>query len=85
VGEIMYKEKQKIDKKGRLKLPKKILDLLGIQPETDVIIELTESGILIKPQHEKMTITKRIGEMELPAGEWKQIEKEIIEEHLKDE
>jgi len=81
----MYKEKQKIDKRGRLKLPKKILEILGIQPESDVIIELTESGILIRPQHEKLPITKRIEKMRLPTGEWRQVEKEIIEEHLKDE
>lgn len=72
----------KIDKKRRIILPKKMCDVIGFLPETDVIIELTNDGLFIKPKLSATPITKRIASMELPVTDWTQMEKEIETGHL---
>lgn len=72
----------KIDKQGRIALPKRMRDVFGLAPETDVILSLTETGIVIKPKLLKTPITHRIAEMDLPVADWPSIEKQIEEEHL---
>lgn len=72
----------KIDKKGRIELPKKIRDAFGFLPESDVIIEITDEGIFIKPKLTSTPITQRISKMELPVSEWSQMEDEIEKSHL---
>jgi AbrB family looped-hinge helix DNA binding protein len=62
-----------IDQAGRITLPKQILDALGIHPEAEVIIELVETGVVIKPKHPPITpITERIATMGLPVADWDQ-------------
>ena len=73
----------KIDKKGRVELPKDMRDAFGFLPETDVIIELTDDGIFIKSKLVLTPITKRISEMGLPVTDWSQMKQEIEEGHLK--
>lgn len=68
-----------IDQTGRITLPASILAALGVEPsqEIEVIIELTDSGIVIKPKHSGTPITDRIAAMDLPVGDWEQMEQEI--------
>ncbi|NIA30093.1 MAG: hypothetical protein GWP06_09305 [Actinobacteria bacterium] len=73
----------KIDKKRRIKLPEKMCDVIGLLPETDVIIELTDNGLFIKPKLSATPITKRIANMGLPVTDWIQMEKEIERGHLR--
>jgi len=60
-----------------ISLPKKILDALGVQLEAEVIIELMETGVVIKPKHPITPITERIAAMNLPVADWDQMEQEI--------
>lgn len=73
----------KIDKTGRIELPEKMREAFGLLPESDVIIELTDDGIFIKPKLTATLITQRIADMDLPVSDWNQMEKEIEEGHLK--
>jgi AbrB family looped-hinge helix DNA binding protein len=66
-----------IDQAGRITLPKQILDALGVHPEAEVVIELTETGVVIKPKHSTTPITERIAGMNLPVADWDQMEQEI--------
>ncbi len=72
----------KIDKSGRIKLPKNMRETFGFLPETDVLIELRDNGIFIKPKLEMTPITKRIASMELPVSDWNQMEKETEKGYL---
>ena len=72
----------KIDKSGRIKLPKNMRETFGFLPETDVLIELRDNGIFIKPKLEMTPITKRIASMELPGSDWNQMEKETEKGYL---
>lgn len=69
----------KIDKHGRIELSKKIREVSGLLPETDVLLELREDGIFIKPELTATPDTQRIAKMGLPVSEWKEMEKEIEE------
>ncbi len=73
----MFTQTITIDRHGRITLPKRILDALGMQPETEVIIELADKEIVIKPKQPDTPITKRIAAMNLPVAEWEQMEREI--------
>lgn len=66
-----------IDRAGHIALPKQILDALGLRPEAEVVIELTETAIMIKPKHPTVPITERIAAMGLPVAGWDQMEQEI--------
>jgi antitoxin component of MazEF toxin-antitoxin module len=65
-----------IDSAGRLTLSAAVLQALGIGPDEDVITELTEDGLLIRPR-ESAPITERIAAMNLPVAAWEQMEREI--------
>ncbi len=64
-----------IDKKGRVAIPASILDALGLLPEAEVVISLTNAGVLIKPKN-IAPITDRIAAMSLPVAQWEQMETE---------
>ncbi len=66
-----------IDQSGRVTIPRQILDALGVHPETEVIVELTEVGVVIKPKHSTHLITDRIASMSLSVADWNQMELEI--------
>jgi len=70
-------ETSTIDQEGHIVLPKKILDAAGIDTETEVIIELTQDGVLLKSRQNLYPITKRIARMSLPVADWEQMEHEI--------
>ena len=65
-----------IDGAGRLALPTTVLQALGVEPDEDVAVELTEDGLLIRSRASE-PITERIAAMNLPVGEWEQMEQEI--------
>ncbi len=65
-----------IDRKGRVAIPPSILDALGLLPEAEVVISLTNAGVLIKPKN-SVPITDRIAAMNLPVAEWEQMETEF--------
>jgi bifunctional DNA-binding transcriptional regulator/antitoxin component of YhaV-PrlF toxin-antitoxin module len=75
----MYAQVGIIEQDGRITLPQQILDALGIRTarETEVIVELTEAGVVIKPKTSAHPITDRLASMSLPVGDWEQIEREI--------
>jgi len=71
-----------IDKQGRIEFPQKMRDALGLLPETDVIVELTDNGLFIRPKLTATPITQKIADMDVPVSDWIQMEQEIEEGHL---
>jgi bifunctional DNA-binding transcriptional regulator/antitoxin component of YhaV-PrlF toxin-antitoxin module len=67
-----------IDSVGRINLPKKILQTLRIAPKSEVILEGSDKAeVLIKPKKTSLSITEKIASMNLPVGNWLEMEKEI--------
>jgi bifunctional DNA-binding transcriptional regulator/antitoxin component of YhaV-PrlF toxin-antitoxin module len=75
----MFTQTIKIDRAGRITLPRPIREALGLPPahEAEVVIELTEAGAMIKPTYLPTPITERIGVMGLPVADWEQIEEGV--------
>ncbi len=65
------------DRTGRVTLPATVLTALGIGPDTEVTIEITAAGILIRPVSTLPPITRRIAAMDLPVANWEDMEREI--------
>ncbi len=76
-GESMPFQLSKIDNQVRIQLPTQIQEILGLQPDTDIVIELKEDGILIKPKKIDAPITQKFSKMNLPVSDWKDMENEI--------
>jgi len=70
----------KIDEHGCITLPPEIIEVLG---GSDIIIELTEEGAIIKPERKTLSITEQISSMELPVDDWEDMEREINGGRLK--
>jgi AbrB family looped-hinge helix DNA binding protein len=64
-GGRMLAQTVKVDRSGRVVLPKNIRERLKIRPGSEVIVEI------------KDTITQRIASLRLPVGDWDQMEREI--------
>ena len=73
----MLSQMSTIDKNGRVALPKPMLDALGIVSDSEVVIELTDVGIVIKSTKLTPSITQRIADMNLPVADWEEMEREI--------
>jgi bifunctional DNA-binding transcriptional regulator/antitoxin component of YhaV-PrlF toxin-antitoxin module len=73
----MFAQTITIDQAGRIALPRQILEALGVQPETELIIELKDIGAVIKPKYPVAPITERIAAMNLPVDNWEVMEQEI--------
>jgi len=75
----MFAQRITIDQSGHITLPKQILNALGVSAsrEAEVVIELTRTGVVIKPKHPVTPITARIAAMDLPVADWNQMEQEI--------
>ncbi|MCL4707207.1 hypothetical protein KJ068_18790 [bacterium] len=71
-----------IDKQGKIELPRVMREALGLFPETDAIIELTDKGIFIRPKLIAAPITEKIAGMDLPVSDWDKMEHEIETGHL---
>jgi len=68
-----------IDRSGCVTLPEQVLEALGVHAlrEVEVIIELTDKAVVIRPKRPVAPITEGIAAMNLPVNEWDQMEKEI--------
>ncbi len=68
-----------IDQKGRIKLPWQIMESLGVKTDTELIIEITEAGLLLKPKLSRAAtpLTDQISAMNLPVADWELMEQEI--------
>ena len=73
----MLSQMSTIDRNGRVALPKPMLDALGITSDSEVVIELTDAGIVIKSSNLIPSITQRIAGMNLPVADWEEMEQEI--------
>ena len=47
---------QKVGPKGQVVIPKKFRDELGIAPGDEVILSLSENGVLIQPVHTSQSL-----------------------------
>lgn len=68
-----------IDQKGRIKLPWQIIESLGMKTDTELIVEMTESGLLLKPKSfpTSTPLTDQLSAMNLPVVDWEQMEQEV--------
>ncbi len=73
----MFAQTIPIDQGGRITLPQQILEALGVQPEAEVVIALTETGVVLKPKYAVTPITDRLAAMNLPVSDWERMEQEI--------
>ena len=73
----MFTQMVLIDGAGRITLPKKMLQTLGITPRSEVILEVTDKEISIKPKKPLSSITEKIASMNLPVSNWLEMEQEI--------
>lgn len=73
----MFTQMVLIDSAGRITLPKKMLNSLGIAPKSEVILEVTDKEILIKPKKPVSSITEKFACMNLPVSNWLEMEQEI--------
>ena len=73
-----------VDRSGCMTLPEQVLEVLGLQAlqEGEVIIELTDKAVVIRPKHPVTPITEGIAAMNLSVDEWDQMEKEINAERM---
>jgi len=46
-----YEMAQKVGPKGQVVIPKKFRDELGLEPGDEVVVSLSENGVLIQPVH----------------------------------
>jgi AbrB family looped-hinge helix DNA binding protein len=68
-----------VDKAGRVVLPKKAREKLGLSGKGVLAMELRESEIVLKRSSAEKSPSKAIAKMNLPVGRWSRIEKEIEE------
>jgi AbrB family looped-hinge helix DNA binding protein len=62
----------KIDKAGRVILPKPVRDRLGLRAGSDLEIQEIQGGVLLKPSHRRPSLVRKgsfwVHTGELPAG-----------------
>ncbi len=68
-----------VDKAGRMVLPKKVRERLGIEKEGVLLMEVKESEVVLKRSTLEKSPSKAISKMNLPTGLWNKIEREIEE------
>ncbi len=67
-----------IDKFGRISIPKKMREILGLDESTTVYIEEKNHELIIRPMHTKNSdAVKKISNMKLPIEDWETMEQEI--------
>jgi len=68
----------KIDKFGRIVIPKRFRESLGFHEESIVVMEDKDDTLLLKPAHRQSgDIVDKISKMGLPVDDWDKMEKEI--------
>jgi AbrB family looped-hinge helix DNA binding protein len=79
----------KIDKAGRIVLPKPVRDRLRLRQGSDLEIEERPEGVLLKPVHQRPSMVKENGFWvhlgELPRGlDWDELVDAAREERIKE-
>lgn len=67
----------RVDSSGRISLPKPVREFLRLRPGGHVIIEFRDKEVMLRPPNSSANITNRIAALELPVGDWEQMEREI--------
>lgn len=68
----------KIDKLGRLLIPKKLRERYDLTGNAMVVLEEREKYLVIAPvRAAKGDVVERLARMKLPVGKWSEMEKEI--------
>ena len=75
----MFSQTTIIDRNGRITLPRPILAALGVHTssKTEVTVELTEIGVVIKAKQPVTPLTDLVAAMDLPVADWPQMEQEV--------
>ncbi len=68
-----------VDKSGRMVMPKKVRESLGIEGEATLSLEVRGSEVVLKRSGIERSPAKAIAKMSLPVGPWNKVEKEIAE------
>jgi AbrB family looped-hinge helix DNA binding protein len=68
-----------VDKAGRMVLPKKVRERLGIEGEGVLLMEVKDSEVVLRRSTVERSPSKAISKMNLPTGPWNKIESEIEE------
>jgi AbrB family looped-hinge helix DNA binding protein len=68
-----------VDKAGRMVLPKKAREQLGIEGDGVLLMEVKDSEVVLRRSTVEKSPSKAISKMRLPTGSWNKIEREIEE------
>jgi AbrB family looped-hinge helix DNA binding protein len=68
-----------VDKAGRVVLPKKVRKKFGLSGKGILAMELRESEVVLRKAKSEQSPSKAISKMNVPAGSWNRIEKEMEE------
>lgn len=68
-----------VDKAGRVVLPKKIRERLGLVREGVLLMEMKGSEVVLKRSTIEKSPSMAISKLNLPIATWEQVEKEIEE------
>ncbi len=73
----------KIDGFGRILIPKGLRESLGLREQSVVVLEEKEDYLLMRPAHgDPGDIVESISRMNLPVGDWEEMEEEIAKGRL---
>ena len=73
----MTTQTARLDRSGRISLPKPVRDFLRLKPGSQVIIEMRGKEVMLRAEEGVTSITNRISALALPVGDWEQMEREI--------
>ena len=73
----MTTQTARLDRSGRISLPKPVRDFLHLKLGSQVIIEMRGKEVMLRAEEGVTSITNRIAAVALPVGDWEQMEREI--------
>jgi AbrB family looped-hinge helix DNA binding protein len=73
----MTTQTARLDRSGRISLPKPVRDFLRLKPGSQVIIEMRGKEVMLRAEEGVTSITNRIAALALPVSDWEQMEREI--------
>jgi AbrB family looped-hinge helix DNA binding protein len=79
----------KVDRAGRIILPKSVRDRMGLQPDSELVLEETGDGIVLKPRQPEQLWKRENGRLVFcgePAGKinWDTIVDDMREERIRE-
>ena len=72
----MTTQTARLDRSGRISLPKPVRDFLRLKPGSQVIIEVRGKEVTLRAEESVTSITNRIAALALPVSDWEQMERE---------